>query len=83
MSTSLTNDQFRLLLGICRSAGSPKLYLAEKLINEKISSNEIDELCELISNEFMMNGIQESYEPNEYGRELEKLLDAVNRGRLH
>ncbi len=52
-------------------------------MNEKISSNEIDELCELISNEFMMNGIQESYEPNEYGRELEKLLDAVNRGRLH
>jgi hypothetical protein len=83
MSTSLTNDQFRLLLGICLSAGSPKLCLAEKLINEKISSNEIDELCELISNEFMMNGIQESYEPNEYGRELEKLLDAVNRGRLH
>jgi hypothetical protein len=35
MSTSLTNDQFRLLLGICRSAGSPKLCLAEKLINEK------------------------------------------------
>ena len=83
MSVSLTNDQFRLLLGICRSAESPKPYLAEKLMNKKISPNEIDELCELISNEFMMNGIQESYEPNEYGRELEKLLDAVNRGRLH
>ena len=59
------------------------MHLAEKLMTKKISSNEIDELCELISNEFIVNGIQESYEPNEYGRELEKLLDAVNRGRLH
>jgi hypothetical protein len=83
MSTSLTNDQLRLLLGICRSAGSFQVRLADKLLNEKISSSEIDELCELISNEFMLNGIQESFEPNDYGRELERLLDAVNRGRLH
>lgn len=79
----MTKDQTRLLLYVCRSAESLQLLLAEKLINEIISPYEIDELCELISNEFMMNGIQESYEPNDYGRELEKLLDAVNRGRLH
>jgi hypothetical protein len=42
-----------------------------------------NELCDLISNEFMLNGIQESFEPNDYGKELERLLDAVNRGRLH
>jgi hypothetical protein len=83
MITSLTDDQLRLLLELCRSAGPLQLGLAEKLMNEKISPLEIDELCELISNEFMMNGIEESFEPNEYGRELENLLDSVNTGRLH
>ena len=83
MSTSLTDHQLQLLLKLCRSAGPLQLSLAEKLVNEKISPNERDELCELISNEFMMNGIEESFEPNDYGRELENLLDAVNRGRLH
>lgn len=83
MSTYLTNDQLCLLLGICHSAGSFQLRLADKLLNEKISSSDIDELCELISNEFMLNGIQESFEPNDHGRELERLLDAVNRGRFH
>lgn len=83
MSTSLTNYQLRLLLALCRSAGPLQFGLAEKLMNEKIFPLEIDELCELISNEFMMNGIEESFEPNGYGRELEKLLDSVNRDRLH
>lgn len=83
MNAALTDNQLRLLLALCRSAGLLHLDLAEKLLNEEISSTEIDALCELISNEFMMNGIEESFEPNEYGRELEKLLDSVNRGRLH
>lgn len=83
MSFSLTNDQLQLLLGLCRSAGPLQLYLAEKLMNEKISSVDIDKLCELISNEFMINGIEENFEPSDYGRKLETLLDAVNRGRLH
>ncbi len=83
MSTSLSNDQLPLLLELCRSAGPLQLDLAKKLLNEELSLIERDELCELISNEFMMSGIEESFEPNEYGRELEKLLDSVNRGRLH
>lgn len=48
-----------------------------------ISSSETDELCELISNEFLLDGIQENFEPNDYGRKLEELLAAVNKVRLH
>ena len=62
-------------------AGAFQLALAEKLLNGSLSSSEVDELCELISNEFLMNGIEESFEPNSYGLELELLLDSVNRGR--
>jgi hypothetical protein len=35
MITSLTNDQLRLSLGICRSAGSFQVRLLDKLLNEK------------------------------------------------
>jgi hypothetical protein len=30
-----------------------------------------------------MKGIEETFEPNAYGKELEALLDAVNRPRLY
>ena len=63
------------------SGGDAQLALAEKLLHDSLASSEIDELCELISNEFLMSGIEENFEPNSYGLELELLLDAVNRGR--
>ncbi|KFI25662.1 hypothetical protein CG50_04915 [Paenirhodobacter enshiensis] len=44
--------------------------------------SEIDILCDLINAEFMMEGILPTYEPNEYGVELESLLDLINRSRL-
>jgi len=79
MSWVLTSAQWQLLVALCFLAGEFQLALAEKLLHGSLSSSEIDELCELISNEFMMNGIEESFEPNSYGLELELLLDAVNR----
>ncbi|MBL3829142.1 hypothetical protein CU666_21765 [Pseudomonas syringae pv. actinidifoliorum] len=62
-------------------SGALQLTLAEKFLSSSLSSSEVDELCELISNEFLMNGIQENFEPNSYGLELELLLDTVNRSR--
>lgn len=81
MSRLLTSAQLQLLFALCFMAGELQLALAEKLLNGSLSSSEVDELCELISNEFLINGIEESFEPNSYGLELELLLDAVNRGR--
>jgi hypothetical protein len=48
----------------------------------EMTSSEIDVLCELINTEFMMEGILLTFEPNEYGIELEELLDLINRPRL-
>ncbi|RMQ44332.1 hypothetical protein ALQ04_02172 [Pseudomonas cichorii] len=81
MSSLLTSAQLQLLFALCFMAGEHQLALAEKLLNSSLLSSEVDELCELISNEFLINGIEESFEPNRYGLELELLLDAVNRGR--
>lgn len=81
MSSILTSAQLQLLLALCFMAGEHPLALAEKLLNSSLSSSEVDELCELISNEFLINGIESSFEPNGYGLELELLLDAVNKGR--
>jgi len=56
--------------------------LAEKAIMGMLTSDEIEELCGLIFNEFMLNGITENFEPNDYGKKLEDLLDAVNKSRV-
>ncbi|PAA39437.1 MULTISPECIES: hypothetical protein [Pseudomonas] len=80
MSCILTNAQWQLLVTLCFLRGEAQLALAEKLLHGSLAPSEIDELCELISNEFLMSGIEESFEPNSYGLELELLLDAVNRG---
>lgn len=58
------------------------MSLSEKAMEGTLSPAEIDMLCEVISNEMMISGIEKTFEPNEYGKELEVLLDAVNRPRL-
>ncbi|WP_162979219.1 hypothetical protein [Pseudomonas aeruginosa] len=67
---------------LARGVGGAKISLAERAIAGDVSVDDVDELCELISNEFMMKGIEANFEPNNYGLELEALLDAVNRDRL-
>lgn len=79
MSTILTSAQWQFLIALCFLAGERQLAIAEKMSHGSASLSEIDELCELISNEFLMCGIKESFEPNTYGLELELLLDAINR----
>ena len=80
MAGVLTDAQTQLLVALCFFEEKIKL-LPDKVLYGSISSSEIDELCELISNEFLMRGIEESFEPDSYGLELESLLDAVNRMR--
>ena len=82
MKISLNDDQEKLLLKLFDSHGIKQFSENDKLTRKNLSKIEIDQLCELISDEFMLNGIEEDFEPNEYGRQLESLLDAVNRERL-
>lgn len=56
--------------------------LLNKLSDGLIEMSDIENLCALINNEFMMKGLLPSYEPSQYGIELENLLDVVNRPRI-
>ncbi len=58
--------------------------LLSRALREELPRADIEAVCQLINDEFLMRGINISpdYSPNEYGRELEQLLDAVNRPRL-
>ncbi|WP_241613742.1 hypothetical protein [Rosenbergiella epipactidis] len=78
MNDILNPCQQNLIISLCNDGDVPLQLLAEKAILGKLTSNEAEVLCSLISNEFMLNGITESFEPNDYGKELEELLDAVN-----
>lgn len=82
MNSMLTERQRALIKTLCAGGDGTQTYLNQKAIEGTLSDAEIDMLCELISNEMMMNGIEETFEPNEYGKELELLLDAVNGPRL-
>jgi hypothetical protein len=82
MIAILTDAQFQLLVVLCGVAGDYQLALVENLLNRGLSSHETDELIDVIFKEFLMSGIEENFEPNTYGLELEALLDAVNRMRL-
>ena len=82
MKIILNSAESALLMRLARAAGGARLALAERAIAGEVSPDDVDELCELISNEFLMSGIEEDFEPNSYGLELEALLDAVNRERL-
>ncbi|ALV30442.1 hypothetical protein [Pannonibacter phragmitetus] len=42
----------------------------------------MDQLCEWINDEFMMHGLAVGESPNQYGVQLEQLLDVINRQRL-
>jgi hypothetical protein len=80
VSCILTSVQWQLSVTLCLLRGEAQLALAETLRHGSLAPSELEELCGLISNEFLMSGIEESFEPNSYGLELELLLDAVNRG---
>jgi len=82
MSGHLTLEQQGIIRSIINNASPENIDLIEKATNGTLSTDEIDEMCDLISKEFMMNGINEDFEPNNYGRALEDILDIVNRKRL-
>lgn len=82
MNEFLSLRQQNLITSLCNGGDTSKKSLAAKAIVGTLTTGEIEELCSLISNEFMLNGITESFEPNDYGKELEDLLDAVNNCRM-
>lgn len=82
MIFSFTERQINILTAMSASAPLANKTLLDKVFVSELTFHEIDAVCGIINNEFMMKGLLPNYEPNEYGLELEKLLDVINKPRI-
>ena len=82
MKIELTERQKAIVNSLRLKGSEESQNMLGELENGRVTVADIDELCTLINNEFLMEGILPNFEPNAYGLELEALLDVVNRARL-
>ena len=81
MKIELTERQ-KAIVNSLRLKGAEEFQsMLGELENGRLTMTDIEALCTLINEDFMMEGILPSFEPNAYGRELETLLDVVNSAR--
>lgn len=78
----LTERQIEILKSLRDKAYEGTKQLLEHAISGTLGRGDIEAVCQTINDEYLMKGIKEDYTPNEYGRELEGLLDLVNRPRI-
>jgi hypothetical protein len=81
-SPRFTDRQIEILKSLRDKATAQKKELLDQTLGETLHLSDIETVCQLINDEYLMKGINPDYNPNDYGRELERLLDAVNRRRL-
>lgn len=82
MNIEITERQAVILKFLLLNGSAEFQNRLGELGNGRLSMANIEELCTLINDEFMTEGILPSFEPNAYGLELEALLDAVNIARI-
>jgi hypothetical protein len=83
MKLALTDRQSEIVSSLRFKDGGRNAAAFDNLEKGEMTFSEIDVLCGLINAEFMMEGILPNFEPNEYGLELEGLLDLINMPRLN
>lgn len=83
MTFSLTSEQRELLVFLKNKSGGMHAIAFESALQGSIDDICMARLCNLINEEFMMEGIDENFEPTQYGRKLENLLDVINRSRIY
>lgn len=82
MKIELTKQQKAIINSLRLKGSKESQNMLGELENGRVTAADIDELCTLINNEFLMEGMLPNFEPNAYGLELEALLDVVNRPRI-
>ena len=78
----LTDRQIEILKFLRDKADEGTKHLLERAINDTLPRGDIEAVCQTINDEYLMKGIKKDYAPNAYGRELEDLIDIVNRPRI-
>jgi hypothetical protein len=80
MKQKLTNSQIKIVNKVFPDVDLQIfIYRVEK---SELSHAEIDEACLALNDEYLLNGIDEEFEATDYGKEIEDLIDIVNRPRL-
>ena len=79
MNKFLSGSLQSLLLKVVRKRNPNLLGLAKSILEGHYSSFGKASLCQLINEEFCENGVDQNFEPTQFGYELERLLDYVNR----
>jgi hypothetical protein len=82
MRSTLTDRQKDIVRDLQLKDAGRNAAVFDNLEKGELTLLDIDTLCGLINAEFLMEGILPTFEPNEYGLELEDLLDLINRPRL-
>jgi hypothetical protein len=80
MASNLSNRQEEILAKLYGKASAPSL--GQRISTEQLPAAEIENVSLRINEEFLMHGLGPCYEPNDYGLELDALLELVNRPRL-
>ena len=81
MKAQLSSRQLEKLRELCLTFGADLSLIAKAQLGTA-TSDEVDILCEVINDDFLVKGIDDDFEANDYGKEMELLLDAVNTVRL-
>ena len=82
-TNTLTERQREILQQLRDKTTGQKRELLENVLNNSLANSDMEKVCLIINGEFLMHGIlDEKYNPNEYGRELEEMLDVINKPRL-
>ena len=73
-------EESRILLRKCVMIHKPSLlpWISSDVLYE-LKPNQYNELRSIVNDEFLLEGIAENFEPNEYGLKLEKLIDELGR----
>lgn len=77
----LTERQIEILSSLKYNADETTRRLLDHTIGGTLLRGDIEAVCQTINDEYLIKGIKEDYSPNKYGRELESLLDLINRPR--
>jgi hypothetical protein len=80
MAIKLSDRQKEIIVRLYGEAAAHSLV--QRISSERLSFAEIEKVSLRINEEFLMHGLGLNYEPNEYGLELDALLDTVSRPRL-
>lgn len=80
MSRELTNLQIEIIKNVFKNVDVAAFIRRAK--NGELSESEIEESCHALNEEFLLHGIDEEFEATDYGKEVENLLDIINRPRL-